>query len=63
MGDVIAAHTNSIELDKEQCVLRVTIDESVKPVLEFGADSIKSNLYQQYPMLNAVQFYWTNIFK
>ncbi|OMF63539.1 hypothetical protein BK141_17505 [Paenibacillus sp. FSL R5-0765] len=63
VGDVIAAHTNSIELDKEQCVLRVTIDESVKPVLEFGADSIKSNLYQQYPMLNAVQFYWTNIFK
>lgn len=60
VGNVIADHTKSLEFDKEQCVLRVTIDEMVKPVLEFGADSIKSKLYQQYPILNAVQFYWAN---
>ncbi len=63
VGNVIVVHTTSLELDKEQCVLRVTIDESVKPVLEFGADSIKSTLYQQYPILNAVQFYWANTSK
>ncbi|PLR82612.1 hypothetical protein CVD25_19395 [Bacillus canaveralius] len=60
VGNVIAAHTTSLELDQEHCVLRVTVEESFRTVLELGADSIKSNLYQLYPILNAVQFYWAN---
>ncbi|WP_391558339.1 DUF2726 domain-containing protein [Robertmurraya sp.] len=59
VGNMVAAHTNLLEFDQEQCVLRVTVEETARPVLELGAESIKSKLYQQFPILNSVQFYWS----
>lgn len=58
VGHIIANHTRRIELDQIQFVLKVTLDEDVRQVLELGADGIKSKLYQAYPMLNSIQFYW-----
>ena len=58
VGHIIANHTRLIELDQNQFVLKVTLDEDVRQVLELGADGIKSKLYQAYPMLNSIQFYW-----
>lgn len=58
VGHIIANHTRLIELDQSQFVLKITLDEEVRQVLELGADGIKSKLYQAYPMLNSIQFYW-----
>lgn len=59
VGKAIVAHTKSIELDQEQCVLKITVEETARQVLDLGGDSIKSKLYQAYPILNSIQFYWT----
>ncbi|MCK1983707.1 MULTISPECIES: DUF2726 domain-containing protein [Peribacillus] len=58
VGPAIAAHTQSLELDVEQYVLRVTVEETARPILELGAEGIKNKFYQQYPVLNSIQFYW-----
>lgn len=59
VGVTISEYTETVELDTEQCVMKVTINKNAKPVVELAAETIKSKLYQKYAILNSIQFYWS----
>ncbi|MFB4474449.1 DUF2726 domain-containing protein [Oceanobacillus caeni] len=59
VGEAIVSHTKSLILEHDSCILRITVDPTVKQVLELGSNSIKSEFYQKYPQLNSIVFIWS----
>ncbi|MGR5874963.1 hypothetical protein ACT7DH_18050 [Bacillus pacificus] len=43
---------------KETGIVIIFLSEKVKSIVEMGKENIKKSMYQEFPVLNALEFKW-----
>ncbi|MGR5929925.1 hypothetical protein ACT7C2_24635 [Bacillus pacificus] len=58
VGELIAENTIEIQMLKETGIVIIFLSEKVKSIVEMGKENIKKSMYQEFPVLNALEFKW-----
>lgn len=58
VGDLITQNTLNFSLNQHQMLLSVTLSKSVETIISMGIDNIKEKIYNEYPQLNQINFYY-----
>ncbi|MDD1505931.1 DUF2726 domain-containing protein, partial [Lysinibacillus sp. CNPSo 3705] len=58
VGEIIAQSTLEFSFNKEQMLLSITLNKQAEMIISIGLDSIKTKIYNRYPQLNQINFYY-----
>lgn len=60
VGVAIAEKTHHFDFDESQMLLSITMDKNIEMIINIGVEKIKSVIYEKYPQLNKIQFYFNS---